>query len=742
MGDISRFLKEEHLSQIFGIILIAISILISISLFSYKSTDLGLYTSSPNFPVENAVGIVGAYLAGAILFILGISGYLLPLITFVWGINKFSGKSTQGIYTKLIGIAVFFISGASILSIFFSDVAHNSMHKGGLLGYWISIHAIGYFGRTGSYVILFTLLVLSLFLITEFLLLPLLVSMINIAMQPFKKIRDLRFNLKTFSTERPSISESKIVRTEKHEARESSLEKSVVMEAKKETRHLFPGKMEKKRNLAPKDIPPIKPKRIIGDYKLPPLDLLNSPPPLAERHIENDIDNNLRILEETLRDFGIEVKVTQADRGPVITRYELQPAAGVKVQKIVALSDDIALALKAHSVRIVAPIPGKSRVGVEVPNSTTTTVYLKEILESKEFQSSESKLTIVLGKDTAGVPIVTDLADMPHILIAGTTGSGKTVCVNSIITSILFNATPDEVKLIMVDPKMVEMACFDGLPHLLCPVVTDPKKVSSTLKWVLKEMEDRYKLFARLGVRNIDIYNEKLEKDKEIDINAEVRKEDLSPLPYIVIIIDELADLMMISSQDVENAITRLAQLSRAVGIHIILATQRPSVDVITGVIKANFPARISFQVASKVDSRTVLDANGADKLLGKGDMLFLRPGTSKPIRAQGNLVTDEEIERVIEFIKSQKEPVYIEEIINDNAGILGDRTPEEDELYEEAKRIIIETGQASISMLQRRLRIGYSRAARLIDMMEANGVVGRYRGSKSREILVKAASE
>ncbi len=741
MGYISRFLKEEHLSQIFGIILIAISILLAISLFSYKSTDLGLYTSSPNFPAENAVGIVGAYLAGVILFISGISGYLLPLITFVWGINKFSGKSTQGIYTKLIGIAVFFISSASILSIFFSNAAHNSMHKGGLLGYWISSHAIGYLGRTGSYVMLFTLLVLSLFLITEFLLLPLLVSMVNIAMQPFKKIRGLRFNLKTASTERPSISESKIVRMEKHDARESSLEKAVVMEAKKETRHLFPGKMGKKRDLVPKDILPIKPKRIVGDYKLPPLDLLNSPPPLAERQIEDDTDNNSRILEETLRDFGIEVKVTQADSGPVITRYELQPAAGVKVQKIVALSDDIALALKAHSVRIVAPIPGKSRVGVEVPNSTTTTVYLKEILESKEFQSAASKLTIVLGKDTAGVPIVTDLADMPHLLIAGTTGSGKTVCVNSIITSILFNATPDEVKFIMVDPKMVEMACFDGLPHLLCPVVTDPKKVSSTLKWLLKEMEDRYKLFARLGMRNIDVYNEKLEKSqgngkREIDV------EELSPLPYIVIIIDELADLMMISSQDVENAITRLAQLSRAVGIHIILATQRPSVDVITGVIKANFPARISFQVASKVDSRTVLDANGADKLLGKGDMLFLKPGTSKPIRAQGNLVTDEEIERVIKFIKSQKGPVYVEEIVNDSARGLGVGSLEEDELYEEAKRIIIETGQASISMLQRRLRVGYSRAARLIDMMEVNGVVGRYRGSKSREILIEAARE
>ena len=558
-------MREEHLSQALGIVLIAFSILIGISLLSYEPADFPLLTSSPNYPVENAVGLAGAFLAGWTLLILGFSGYLLPVITFVWGINKFNGKSTQGIYVKLTGITVFFISTTSILSIFFSNLASNSMTKGGLLGYWISSNITGYFGRTGSYIILWTLLILSLLLVTEFLLLPLLVSVINIPKQVFKKIKDLRFNLKPVSGK---VRDSGVEKVERAEVKETGREISEPERGKNKFT-VFRKKVEKKPDAVPKPLS-VKPKRVVGDYKLPPLDLLNSPPPVAERQVEDDINNNSRILEETLKDFGIEVKVTQADRGPVITRYELQPAAGVKVQRIVALSDDIALAMKAHSVRIVAPIPGKSRVGVEVPNSTTTTVYLKEILESKEFQASDSKLTLVLGKDTSGMPIVTDLSDMPHLLIAGTTGSGKTVCVNSIITSILFNATPDEVKFIMVDPKMVEMACFNGLPHLLCPVVTDAKKASHALRWTLNEMEDRYKLFARLGVRNIDIYNEKVEKDKGKNVSdAEGGKEDaLFPMPYIIIIIDELADLMMVSSQDVENAITRLAQLSRAVGTH------------------------------------------------------------------------------------------------------------------------------------------------------------------------------
>jgi S-DNA-T family DNA segregation ATPase FtsK/SpoIIIE len=414
----------------------------------------------------------------------------------------------------------------------------------------------------------------------------------------------------------------------------------------------------------------------------------------------------------------------------VVTVYELEPAPGVQINRIVALSEDVALVMKAQSIRIV-PIPGKSRVGVEVPNSQSVIVYLKEILESADFQNAQSKLTLAVGKDISGQPIVTDLADMPHLLIAGTTGSGKTVCVNSIITSLVFNASPDEVKFLMVDPKMVELAMFNDLPHLLCPVLTDPKKVSAALGWVVEEMQRRFTLLSKAGARNIDFYNEKVKA-------AGQKNELLEKMPYLIVIIDELADLMVVASQQVENAITRLAQLSRAVGIHLILATQRPSVDVVTGVIKANFPARISFRVASKVDSRTVLDMNGADKLLGKGDLLFLRPGEHKPIRAQGSLIFDREIERINDFIKKQRPSAYNQELLEaqEKKGGYSKRL-EKDELFDEAVKVILQTKQGSVSMLQRRLGLGYTRAARLIDMMEEEGIVGPYRGSKPREILV-----
>ena len=429
---------------------------------------------------------------------------------------------------------------------------------------------------------------------------------------------------------------------------------------------------------------------------------------------------NAKVLEETLADFGVSVHTADIERGPVITRYELEPAPGVKVQKISALSDDIALAMKAQSIRIVAPIPGKGRVGVEVPNSQSSLVYIKEMLNQDEFRNSKSKLTLTLGKDIAGEPVIADLSDMPHLLIAGTTGSGKTVCVNSIIMSMLFSATPQEIRFLMVDPKMVELAPFNGLPHLLCPVITDAKRASSAFNWVVNEMQTRYELLAKSTVRNIEAYNQKYEK-----------------MPYIVVVVDELADLMVVAANQIENAITRLAQLSRAVGIHLILATQRPSVDVVTGVIKANFPARISFKVASKVDSRTVLDMNGADKLLGKGDMLFLQPGDAKPTRAQGTLIQDREIEKVVEFIRSQQETEYVEEIMmaKQKGGVRADS--EKDELFDEAVRLILESNHASVSILQRRMRLGYTRAARLIDAMEQEGIIGAFRGSKPREILV-----
>ena len=391
--------------------------------------------------------------------------------------------------------------------------------------------------------------------------------------------------------------------------------------------------------------------------------------------------------------------------------------------------------MKAQTVRIIAPIPGKSRVGVEVPNSTASLVYLKEVLSSRDFQEAKSKLTLALGKDTAGMPIMCDLSKMPHLLIAGTTGAGKTVCVNSIILSMLYNASPDELKLILVDPKMVEMAMFNNLPHLICPVLTDHKKVSGALAWLVNEMESRYKSLAKVGARNITAYNQKAKDGKfESDENLPEK------LPYIVLVIDELADLMSVAANEIEGAIGRLAQLSRAVGIHIILATQRPSVDVITGVIKANFPARISFKVASKVDSRTVLDMNGADKLLGKGDMLFIEPGVAKPTRAQSSLVSDSEIEKVIEFIAAQREVDHNQDIIKHQQKKSLGKSDEKDVLYNDAVKLIMETGSASVSILQRRLRLSYTRAARLIDSMEEEGLIGPYCGSKPREIIVDPA--
>ncbi len=420
--------------------------------------------------------------------------------------------------------------------------------------------------------------------------------------------------------------------------------------------------------------------------------------------------------------------------GPVITRYEIEPAPGVKIQKITTLSDDLALAMKAPSIRIIAPIPGKARVGIEVPNQASSLVTLREVLQSKEFQQIHSKLTIAIGKDTAGHPLLADLAGMPHLLIAGTTGSGKTVCMNGLIVSLLYNATPEEVRFLMVDPKMVELAPFNGLPHLLMPVLTSAKKVPAALEWVIDEMETRYRLFAKLSVRNIQAYHQKLAAN-------ELPKEEIPDhLPYIVVIIDELADLMLVAQAEIEKSIARLAHLSRAVGIHMVLATQRPSVDVLTGVIKANFPARISFQVASRVDSRTVLDAIGAEKLLGKGDLLFMPPGAPKLIRGQGTLVTDPEMERVVQFLKAQRPPQYEIAELEDSEGrfAVGSSSKTRDALYDEALRLVVEGGQESVPLLQRRMRLGYGRAARILDMMEEEGIVGPIRGAKPREVYLK----
>ncbi|MEB3749625.1 DNA translocase FtsK [Geobacillus sp. FSL W8-0032] len=464
------------------------------------------------------------------------------------------------------------------------------------------------------------------------------------------------------------------------------------------------------------------------NYDLPPLDLLRLPKPAGQSADHANIYANARKLEKTFQSFGVKAKVTQVHLGPAVTKYEVYPDVGVKVSKIVSLSDDLALALAAKDIRIEAPIPGKSAIGIEVPNEEIATVSLREVLEAVEHTKAEAKLLIPLGRDISGEVVAAELNKMPHLLIAGATGSGKSVCINGIIVSLLMRTKPHEVKLMMIDPKMVELSVYNGIPHLLTPVVTDAKKAAQALKKVVQEMERRYELFSHTGTRNIEGYNEQIRQQNE------TVPEQQPLLPYIVVIIDELADLMMVASSDVEEAITRLAQMARAAGIHLIIATQRPSVDVITGVIKANIPSRIAFSVSSQIDSRTILDMGGAEKLLGRGDMLFLPMGASKPVRVQGAFVSDQEVEDVVQYVIGQQRAQYYEEMmVEDGEPSAGDL---DDDLYDEAVRLVVEMQSASVSMLQRRFRIGYNRAARLIDAMEERGVVGPYEGSKPRAVL------
>ncbi|HXT12989.1 MAG TPA: DNA translocase FtsK [Candidatus Angelobacter sp.] len=511
---------------------------------------------------------------------------------------------------------------------------------------------------------------------------------------------------------------------------------------------------------------------IIGNYQLPSLDFLQHPDlTVKPTESKEELMANARLMQQTLGQFDIDVSLGDITKGPTITRYELHPAPGVKLEKIAALSNNIAAALKAERIHILAPVPGKSSVGVEVPNAVKTKVIMRDLLESDEWRNSKAKIPLALGKDVYGHPIVADLAEMPHLLIAGSTGSGKSVCINAIIASLLYRFSPDQLRFVMIDPKVVELQHYNALPHLVVPVVTDPKKVILALRWVVNEMEKRYQIFAKVGVRNIGTFNsrpnkklvpqepelplmakkEKVEPGAEgfaVEVDEEIvvpREDDIvipEKLSYIVVIIDELADLMLVAPADVEMAIARITQMARAAGIHCIVATQRPSVDVITGVIKANIPARIAFQVAAKVDSRTILDAMGADKLLGKGDMLYLPPGSAKLIRAQGALITDQELQGVVDFIAGQAKPSYEVEIhqqLSKPAASFGDESgiDEDEEIVQQCIEVIRSEQKASVSLLQRRLRLGYTRAARIMDELENRGIVGPSKGAEPRDILI-----
>ena len=471
------------------------------------------------------------------------------------------------------------------------------------------------------------------------------------------------------------------------------------------------------------------------NYEYPPIELLGKPAKKALKGGAKALTDTATKLQKTLYSFGVSAKVENVSVGPAITRYELKPAEGVRVSKIANLADDIALNLAAETIRIEAPIPGKQAVGIEVPNKEKEAVHLREVLESEEFQNNKSKLTVALGKDVAGNIQLADIAKMPHVLIAGSTGSGKSVCINTIISSIIYNAKPSEVKLVMVDPKVVELSVYNGIPHLLIPVVTDPKKAAGALAWAVQEMDDRYNKFAQKGVRDLKGYNKAIEKE-----------EGVGKLPQIVIIVDELADLMMVAAKDVEEAICRLAQKARAAGMHLVIATQRPSVDVITGLIKANIPSRIAFAVSSQVDSRTILDSVGAEKLLGKGDMLFFPSGAPKPLRVQGAFVSDEEVEKIVDFVKQNGTATYSEDILesieknNKTDKEIAQEADEDDEtdpFLMDAIETVVETGQASTSFIQRRFKVGYARAGRIIDQMEERGIISGYQGSKPREVLM-----
>ncbi|MFH1191611.1 MAG: DNA translocase FtsK [Candidatus Omnitrophota bacterium] len=704
-------MRERRINEVKGVVLVAAGLMVLASLVRFDRLDLVFYTSAPNFPAKNLLGVFGAYLAGLIVLLFGsLSSFCIPFLVIMLGIKYFRQDKPYLSVARILGMFVLLVSISSLIGMFNLNNDSLRFQTSGFFGALTANFITTYFSRLGGFIIFITFIILSLALVTEILISSLFLKLAG-------KIKSVFSSLSFFSNRQKHL----VAKIKPNlGGKNSLLPKRQDFEPGLSKPKIFMSDLKTQIKNKPLEQIKIKTSELkIGDYHLPSVDLLDAPPPADNKQMKEDLEACARTLEDTLEDFGILAKVTDIIRGPVITRYELEPAAGVKINRIEALSDDIALAIKAQSIRIIAPIPGKGRVGVEVPNLQSTLVCIRDLLTSAEYHKHKSFLTIALGKDITGRSVFGDLDDMPHLLIAGTTGSGKTVCVNTCILSLLFRGSPNDLKFLMIDPKMVELMPFNGLPHLLCPVVTDAKKAAVALNWVVSEMESRYVLLSKIGVRNIEAYNEKQEK-----------------IPYIIVVVDEFADLMSVARDQIENAITRLAQLSRAVGIHLILATQRPSVDVITGVIKANLPARVSFKVASKVDSRTVLDGNGAEALLGKGDMLFLQPGKEDLVRIQGALVKDAEIERVVKFIKAQGEPAYDEQILKEqqkNSLANGDK----DELYDEAVRVIMESNQASVSILQRRMRLGYTRAARIIDMMEAEGLVGQFEGSKPRRILV-----
>ncbi|PIE71366.1 MAG: cell division protein FtsK [Deltaproteobacteria bacterium] len=736
--------------EIIGILLVLSVILTGVSLLTFHGSDPSIHHLTVSGDIENRFGLIGSHIAGMLIGLFGLGAFWLPVLLAIGSWHFLKNRPTQPLYWLPVGGTLLVIATGSLLA-FQQDTVllmGERFPSGGMIGALIKSLLASYAQVTGGQIFLVTLLIIGLVLVTG-------ITVSQVFRFIHLKVDQLGgLVIRAVQTVWTWIRQSLFRRREQKantSRRLPKAEKKPKPEQKKnETGKtapaLVPGPPPARPALVKKKSTPDPQVLLKGSdgYVPPPESLLSMVQNTASKVDADTLSSQSRILEEKLSDFGVNGAVTAVNPGPVITTFEYEPAPGVKITKVVNLADDLALALSALSIRIIAPIPGRSVIGIEIPNIEREMVGFREIVTSNAFKRCKSHLTLCLGKDIIGAPVAVEMDKMPHLLIAGATGAGKSVGLNVMIASLLFKSTPDQVKMIMIDPKRIELSVYDGIPHLITPVVTDMKKATNALFWAVREMERRYELLASVKARNILQYNKKVGQLPLFPEASESPQPD--PLPYIVIIIDEFADLMMVSSKDVEVALTRLAQMARAAGIHLILATQRPSVNVLTGIIKANFPTRIGYQVSSKIDSRTILDTNGAESLLGNGDMLFLPPGTSRLMRIQGAYISDDDLQAVIEFLKAQKPPEYDDSVTQageeSNSSQPGSSDEDHDAKYDEAVAFVARSRQASISSVQRHLRIGYNRAARIIETMEREGVIGPQEGSSPREVLVADLDE
>ena len=748
--------KEERSKEIYGILIIALGLFLFLSLISYDPTEK--FTSFFHGPVQNYMGSLGILLAN--FFMQDVIGYLsffVPILIIFWGLNQLRKNALKKLPRYTLYVTLFVLYGATLFGMLghlSDDPASKAFEWSGGVGKAMATWFFGLFGKGGGFLLLFVLVLMTLIWATGTSISKVydtIATFFSVVSHRTKK----RFSDWQSEREKKRAEKPKPIKVEKSSPfRKTKIDEKPKAAPNKEPRP--PVKFVEKSRPEYPPVVPVETEKITGgseprmdvqskgSYDYPTNDLFDEPPEQDNELTWEELEDSGRLLEETLADFGVRGNVVETNPGPVITRFEIEPEPGVKVSKFTSLSDDLARVMRARRIRVVAPIPGKAAVGIEIPNPKPEVVYMSELINSPEFMASKSPLTMILGKTIDGSVYTTDLRNMPHLLIAGATGSGKSVCVNSLIISVLYKAHPMEVQFVMIDPKRLELAPYRQLRnhHLAWredldeDVITTAKNAISMLKSITLEMERRYEQLSRAMVRNIEEYNTKIDSGR---IKAIETDEPFEKIPYLVLVIDELADLMMTAAKEVEEPIARLTQMSRAVGIHLIVATQRPSVDVITGVIKANFPCRIGFQVASKTDSRTILDMNGAEKLLGRGDMLFLPPGIPEPVRIHGAYVSTEEVERIVSNVRLQprfkKLVLPIEE--DEEVSIPGfDSNYERDKLFNEAAKIVVHTGQGSVSILQRRLKVGYARAARLIDELEQAQIVGPFDGSKARQVL------